>query len=966
MSSQIQITGETKVKSLTGVLVGTSGVVSSLNIDGSLGIPQLDVNGKILVSQLPNSVMEYKGTWDASTNTPTLVNGTGNQGDVYLCSVAGTVNFGAGAISFVVSDQVIYSGSIWQKASGTSGTVTSVAASITGNSLGITGSPITTAGTLAFAFAGTNLQYVNGAGNLTTFPTLTGYVPYTGATQDVDLGAFKLNAQSLHAKGTAGNGHLGLKHQSASATASANEVSLFADSLGDLSWLNGNLYLSKFITSGNTANRTYTFPNANGTVALTSDISYPVTSVFGRTGAVVATSGDYTTTLVTEGTNLYYTQARFDTAFGLKSTTNLTEGTNLYYTDVRARASNSFVAGSGAYNSTTGVITIPTNNNQITNGAGYITSSALTGYIPYTGTGITVFGLSAIGEYDGGAQIPAGYGGNYALTLGNGLIGNGLSLYTSGSINAGSITTAGFSRVTNATASTSTITGAFVVTGGVGIGGALYGTSIILSGTIGNGTYTYTLPSATGTLPVGTGTSGYVTYFSGTNTIAGAVNHFWDDTNSRLGINTSTPLSPLQVVIGAGSGTVARFGEASGTTGKQLLIGVDTATGRSELQSVHQGTGATPLALNPSSGNVLIGTTANSIYTLDVSGTGRFTGNAYFGTASSGVGVVLVNSTTSVFSVANRGVLEVNGASTSIMALTISGTDGGYLYHNGTDLSVWNSKNGVLKFGTNNTIKATIDAAGNVGIGTNLPSYPLEVIGAGSFTSSGSSVLYLKNTAGSGNRNWRIVTNNAAAGDITFDQSTTDQGSSYATKLVVTSGGNVGIGNTGNSIIRLLVQGVDTTSSNYAANFQDSGTYTLFSVRNDGFFVTGTRASSPHNFTSGAAANCVIDTDGALRRSISSLKYKTDVRDYDKGLNEVIQMRAVYYKGKNDGDTQFAGLIAEEVHDLGLTEFVQYAEDGTPDALAYSNMIALLTKAIQELSKQNEELSNRLIKLENK
>ena len=172
MSSQIQITGETKVKSLTGVLVGTSGVVSSLNIDGSLGIPQLDVNGKILVSQLPNSVMEYKGTWDASTNTPTLANGTGNQGDVYLCSVAGTVNFGAGPISFVVSDQVIYSGSIWQKASGTSGTVTSVAASITGNSLGITGSPITTAGTLAFAFAGTNLQYVNGAGNLTTFPTL--------------------------------------------------------------------------------------------------------------------------------------------------------------------------------------------------------------------------------------------------------------------------------------------------------------------------------------------------------------------------------------------------------------------------------------------------------------------------------------------------------------------------------------------------------------------------------------------------------------------------------------------------------------------------------------------------------------------------------------------------------------------------------------------------------------------------
>jgi hypothetical protein len=51
-------------------------------------------------------------------------------------------------------------------------------------------------------------------------------------------------------------------------------------------------------------------PDASGTIALTSNINYPVTSVFGRTGAVVAASGDYTTTQVTEGTNLYYTEAR--------------------------------------------------------------------------------------------------------------------------------------------------------------------------------------------------------------------------------------------------------------------------------------------------------------------------------------------------------------------------------------------------------------------------------------------------------------------------------------------------------------------------------------------------------------------------------------------------------------------------------------------------------------------------------
>ena len=47
-----------------------------------------------------------------------------------------------------------------------------------------------------------------------------------------------------------------------------------------------------------------------------------------------------------------------------------------YVSAAGARSALSFVAGSGAYNSTTGVITIPTNTNQLTNGAGFITSSA--------------------------------------------------------------------------------------------------------------------------------------------------------------------------------------------------------------------------------------------------------------------------------------------------------------------------------------------------------------------------------------------------------------------------------------------------------------------------------------------------------------------------------------------------------------------------------------------------------------
>jgi hypothetical protein len=61
--------------------------------------------------------------------------------------------------------------------------------------------------------------------------------------------------------------------------------------------------------------------------------------------------------------NLYYTQGRFDTAFTAKSTSDLSEGTNLYYTDTRSRSAVSVTtaaaSGNGAlaYNSTTGAFT---------------------------------------------------------------------------------------------------------------------------------------------------------------------------------------------------------------------------------------------------------------------------------------------------------------------------------------------------------------------------------------------------------------------------------------------------------------------------------------------------------------------------------------------------------------------------------------------------------------------------------
>jgi len=87
------------------------------------GIATLDGGGKIPVSQLPSSVMTYEGTWNANTNSPTLADGTGDAGMVYLVSVAGSQNLGSGSITFAVGDWVVYNGSIWEKSTNSNAVV---------------------------------------------------------------------------------------------------------------------------------------------------------------------------------------------------------------------------------------------------------------------------------------------------------------------------------------------------------------------------------------------------------------------------------------------------------------------------------------------------------------------------------------------------------------------------------------------------------------------------------------------------------------------------------------------------------------------------------------------------------------------------------------------------------------------------------------------------------------------------
>jgi hypothetical protein len=151
------------------------------------------------------------------------------------------------------------------------------------------------------------------------------------------------------------------------------------------------------------------------------------------------------------------------------------------------------------------------------------------------------------------------------------------------------------------------------------------------------------------------------------------------------------------------------------------------------------------------------------------------------------------------------------------------------------------------------------------------------------------------------------------------------------------------------------------TSNNYIVLSDGDGNPRLWSNNLGRIFVP-----EVYTGTTAAAANVVVAASGQLERSTSSIKYKRDVQNATHGLAEVLQLRPVTYKGKgeNDGETVFGGLIAEEVHEAGLTEFVQYAADGSPDALAYGNMVSLLTKAIQEQQAIIDSLTARIEALE--
>jgi hypothetical protein len=326
---------------------------------------------------------------------------------------------------------------------------------------------------------------------------------------------------------------------------------------------------------------------SNGTAWGKVDNTDAVSSVFGRTGNVTASNGDYNTSQVTENTNLYFTNAR-----------------------AIASVLTGYTSGAGTISAADSILSA---------------IQKLNGNI-----GALVTGVSSVN----------GQTGVVVLTTTN--IAEGTNLYyTEARVNANTNVAAN-TAARHAAVTLGTANGLSLSTQQLSLGLASAGVTGALSGTDWS---TFNSKQNALTNPVtGTGTSGQVAYFTGSTTISSESNLFWDSTNDRLGINNALPSEILHVVAGLNGGGILI--ESTGTERAPALklypkspsanernwaISAfrDSQESLSISSSNSKGSdpysnGTTRLIINGISGNVGLGMSALDGFKLDVNGTGRF------------------------------------------------------------------------------------------------------------------------------------------------------------------------------------------------------------------------------------------------------------------------------------------------------------------------------------------------------
>jgi hypothetical protein len=198
-ANSVAITGG----SISGTTV--SGYIPTTEKAAALGVATLDAGGTVPLSQIPASIqggVSYQGTWNASTNTPTLTNGIGTKGYYYVVSVAGNTNLD-GITSWNVGDWAIFNGTVWQKVDNTdavtsvNGYTGTVVLTTTDVAEG-TNQYFTTARARTSVSAGTGISYDNVTGVITNAsPSLGGDVVGPSSATDNAVARFDTTTGKL-------------------------------------------------------------------------------------------------------------------------------------------------------------------------------------------------------------------------------------------------------------------------------------------------------------------------------------------------------------------------------------------------------------------------------------------------------------------------------------------------------------------------------------------------------------------------------------------------------------------------------------------------------------------------------------------------------------------------------------------------------------------------------------------------
>jgi hypothetical protein len=397
--------------------------------------------------------LDYQGTWNASTNTPTLTSSVGTNGYYYIVNFAGSTNLN-GITDWQVGDWLIYNGTVWQKIdqswaiAGVNDNITSM----TGITGGISSPDFIQFDTAATVTNATGKLYYNAEDQFQTlsFQMNGNQIQHIGEElyYRVKLSSAATKGQVLMFTGTLGaSGGLraapatGLQPEQAhyilgvaAETGSTNDW-IFVTTFGEVksinttggaeTWVQGDvLYYNPSVTGGLTKTKP-AVPNAICIVAAVVHVGSSNGVLFVRPtyGSVLGgTDGNVNFTSLASGNTLIY-----DAVAGVWENAFLTDGTGITITEgagtitITNSAPDQTVALTGA--GTTSISGTYPNFTITSNDAFTGTVTSVTGTSPVASSGGATPAISLSASY-GDTQNPyASKTANYVLAAPNGSSG---------------------------------------------------------------------------------------------------------------------------------------------------------------------------------------------------------------------------------------------------------------------------------------------------------------------------------------------------------------------------------------------------------------------------------------------------------------------------------------------------------------------------------------------------------------